>query len=271
LTFPAVDQAGFTFTGSRPALRIVSLVPSQTELLFFLGAEKQVVGVTKFCIHPAKAKSTCAVVGGTKNPNLEQIRQLAPDLILGNKEENDQASIERLRQEFPVWLTDIVSLADVYAMIGAVGQLTDTQPPATALIQQLQKAFSTFVKPLPQRLVYLIWRNPYMAAGQQTFINSMLEAGGFLNVVQQPRYPELTLAEIRNLDPEVIFLSSEPYPFAEKHIAELQAAVPTAQIKLVDGELFSWYGSRLLAAPAYFQELYETLMPTDSRSTQKDG
>lgn len=266
-----VDQTGFPCVLHRPARRIVSLVPSQTALLFDLGLDQQVVGVTRFCIHPAKARSFCTVVGGTKNPDIALIRKLQPDLILGNKEENDRQTIEALREIFPVWLSDVVSLEDAYAMIRAVGLITDTAPRAAELNTRLRAAFSRMPDFGSLGVIYLIWRNPYMAAGQGTFINSLLREAGLMNRVMQPRYPQVSLPELRHLQPQVIFLSSEPYPFSEKHLAEIRAAVPGVHVRLVAGEMFSWYGSRMLAAPAYFQELYAALMPTAVRSSQKEG
>lgn len=270
-TDPIIDQTGYVFTLRRPVQRIVSLVPSQTELLFYLGLERQVVGVTRFCVHPATARSTRTVVGGTKNPDLQRILDLQPDLILGNKEENEQQAIETLRQDFPVWLSDVVSVEDACGMIRAVGVMTDTDQRAVGLENEIRLAFDTLPDFAGLKVVYLIWRNPYMAAGSHTFIHSLLEAAGFSNAVTHPRYPRVTLGEIRQLQPQVILLSSEPYPFSEKHIAEIRAAVPGVVIRLVDGEMFSWYGSRLLRVPGYFQDLFSTLMPTAARSIQKDG
>ncbi len=247
------------------------MVPSQTELLFYLGLDSRIVGVTKFCIHPAQARTTRAVIGGTKNPNLEQIRYLKPDFVLANKEENDRASIEVLRREFPVWVSDITTLEDAYQMMAAVGNLTDTSAKAMRLVADLKTTFSQLPNFGFRKALYLIWRKPYMAAACQTFIDSMLAALRLRNVLASTRYPELSLDEIQQLDPDFIFLSSEPYPFSTKHIQEIQQVVPTARIVLVDGELFSWYGSRLLAAPTYFQELFKALMPTDSKSNQNEG
>lgn len=247
------------------------MVPSQTELLFYLGLDARVVGVTKFCINPAKARTNRAVVGGTKHPDVRLIRSLKPDLIVGNKEENDKATIEILRAEFPVWLSDVVTMEDACGMIADIGLLTNTQPKATHLINQIRSAFEAMPVFKAQTVVYLVWRKPWMAAGTQTFIHSILQAAGLKNVVVQSRYPELSLEHIAELRPDFIFLSSEPYPFSHKHIAEFKYAVPEAQVVLVDGEMFSWYGNRLLAAPAYFQVLNTSLTPTADKSSQNAG
>lgn len=240
-----------------PPRRIVSLVPSQTELLHSLGLDQQVVGITKFCVHPEGWRMQKKTVGGTKTPHLEAIRALQPELIIGNKEENEQSSIEALAQEFPVWMSDIYTLDDALQMMRRVGEVTDREAQAHKLISTIHQRFLSLPRPkVSPRVLYLIWRKPWMAAGSQTFIHEMLESCGFTNAVaNQSRYPELSEGEMQALEPDVVFLSSEPYPFKEKHLAELQALLPQAKLLLVDGELFSWYGSRLLQAPAYFREV----------------
>lgn len=236
--------------------RIVSLVPSQTELLFDLGLDDRVVGVTKFCVHPAHCRSTRKIIGGTKNFDLAAIAQLQPDLILGNKEENYQEGIEYLQQTFPVYVSDIFDLGDALEMIRTVGDLTSTTAKAERLLDEIRQAFQTIATQPPRRVLYFIWRDPWMVAGSQTFINAMLGQTGLVNVASDRlRYPVLTATEIQAFNPDLILLSSEPYPFKEKHVHELQNMCPRADIRLVDGEMFSWYGSRLRLAPAYFNTL----------------
>lgn len=244
-----------------PPKRIVSLVPSQTELLYTLGLEQEVVGLTKFCVHPAQWRKQKVVVGGTKTPHPDKIRALKPDLIIGNKEENERTSIEALAEEFPVWMSDIYGLGDALQMIRQVGEITGKAAEATVLAQKIGDGFTDLPR-LPQiSALYLIWRKPWMGVGSNTFVHQMLERCGFTNVLEQmPRYPELDEATIRQLNPQVVLLSSEPYPFKEKHLAELQALLPNAKLLLVDGEIFSWYGSRLLQAPDYFREVQQILM-----------
>ncbi len=244
---------------SWPPRRIISLVPSQTELLFSLGLEEAVVGITKFCVHPPAWFTAKQRVGGTKTLNIQKIRALKPDLILGNKEENDRFQIESLMDEFPVWMSDIENLEDALNMIQAVGNLTDRRVQAAALAADIRHRFQVLFessKPVALTAAYLIWRKPYMAVGRQTFIHDLLGRAGFTNVFGHlQRYPEVDLAALAAARPQVILLSSEPYPFAEKHVQELAVACPEAKILLVDGELFSWYGSRLQLASAYFQHL----------------
>ena len=236
-----------------PLLRIVSLVPSQTELLVDLGLEEQLVGVTKFCVHPKGLKNRVEQIGGTKALKIQKIIDLQPDLVIGNKEENFITDIQELEQHVPVWMSDIYTLEDSYDMIEQIGKLTDTKEKALSLIESIKREFEQLT-PLKEKkkCLYLIWRKPYMAAAKNTFINHLLEYLGFENALDNERYPEV---DFTNLKTDYIFLSSEPYPFKEKHIEELQAIFPNAEIRLVDGEFFSWYGSRLLDAPKYFKEL----------------
>ncbi|MBC3541375.1 ABC transporter substrate-binding protein [Rufibacter sp. H-1] len=246
----------------QPPRRIVSLVPSQTELLFHLGLGDKIVGVTKFCIHPKEQVKAKTKIGGTKNFNFEVIDQLQPDLIIGNKEENYQAGIEQLQQKYPVWMSDIYSLDDSWEMMQAVGHLTDALLPAEALVSELKQQFAQLQPVVPAiPTAYFIWRNPYMGIGNQNFIDHLLTRCGFENVLGHlPRYPEVSAEQLRSANPRLILLSSEPYPFKEKHIAEFRAICPEAQIKVVDGELFSWYGSRLLHSVPYLQELQQAVM-----------
>lgn len=240
--------------------RIISVVPSQTELLFYLGLNDEVVGITKFCIHPADKFTSKTKVGGTKQLNIGLIKELQPDLIIANKEENEQAQIEGLMTICPVWVSDISNLNEALDMIIKVGEVIGKQNQALVLANAISKQFDLF-KPanLNLRVAYLIWRGPYMVAGQQTFINSLLQKCGLINVFDDDRYPEVSAQQLTAAQPDVIILSSEPYPFNKKHIDEFNALLPNAKVILVDGEMFSWYGNRLLYAPAYFKTLLAQL------------
>ncbi len=246
---------GVTVSVPFPPRRIVSLVPSQTELLADLDLIDAVAGITKFCIHPADWRTRKTIVGGTKNFNFDVIDSLRPDLIIGNKEENYEAGINILRERYPVWMSDIVSFADALAMIRSVGALTNREPAGNEIAQRIAHGFTSMPSFTGQRVLYLIWRDPWMAAGPDTFIHTMLGSLGLRNAVNASRYPELSIEALQVLNPEYVFLSSEPYPFKEKHIDELRTVLPLARMMLVDGEMFSWYGSRLLYAPDYFRSL----------------
>jgi ABC-type Fe3+-hydroxamate transport system substrate-binding protein len=248
------DQMGFTVESKIPPQRIISLVPSQTELLFDLGLADQLVGVTKFCVHPEAAK-TKSKIGGTKKFDFDSIEKLKPDLIIGNKEENYEEGINKLREKYPVWMSDIFSLEDAYSMMLELGRVTNTQQKSIVLVDRIKQNFSSNKKFLPLRVLYLIWKQPWMAAGKNTFIDSLITKLGLVNAIDEARYPELSNEKIMLTAPDVIFLSSEPYPFREKHISELRSLVPNSKVVLTDGEFFSWYGSRLLKAPDYFESL----------------
>ncbi|MDB5196666.1 MAG: iron transporter [Flaviaesturariibacter sp.] len=253
------DQMGRTIELRSTPKRIISLVPSQTELLFDLGLEEEVVGITKFCIRPETWFRSKARIGGTKTVSLEKIKALNPDLIIANKEENVQEQVEALAKEFPVWISDINTLPEAISMIEKVAAVVGKKAEGEALCVKIQTAFYTFqpsnAKP---RAAYLIWKNPYMSVGNDTFIHDMLDRAGFENILShKTRYPEILIEELASLNCEVLLLSSEPYPFKQADIDELQVQLPNTRIELVDGELFSWYGSRLLQAPAYFQGLLE--------------
>ena len=242
---------------------IVSLVPSQTELLHYLGLHDEVVGITKFCVHPPEWFQSKPRIGGTKTLNFEKIAALKPDLILGNKEENERAQIEELQRHYKVWISDISNLPEALDMIRQVGQLTGKTEQAQTLADKIETDFRALADeraPKPMRAAYFIWRKPYMVAAGGTFIHDMMQRAGFENVFADlQRYPEIDLGALAVAAPEAILLSSEPYPFAEKHMAAFREVCPSARIEVVDGELFSWYGSRLLHAPAYFRKLREML------------
>ncbi len=249
-----------------PPQRIVSLVPSLTELLFDLGLDSEIVGLTKFCIHPADKVKSKTVVGGTKNVHLDRVAALAPTLILANKEENTRADIEALQTTFPVLLTDVVTLHDAYDMIVTVGEQVDRQAEAHHLANSISDSFAVLAQHVERRnapsprVAYLIWRDPWMVAGNQTFIDSMLTVAGFANAFgHQPRYPVISPGDLQTTDPDVIMLSSEPYPFNKKHLTELREICPRARLMLVDGELFSWYGSRLVHSAEYLTNLFHAL------------
>lgn len=254
------DQLGNEVSVSFPPQRIVSLVPSQTELLFDLALNDRVVGITKFCIHPENWRKSKTIIGGTKNFDFERIRSLEPDLIIGNKEENYAEGIQTLSAQFPVWMSDIVTLSDALKMIQKIGEITNTSFKSEKIVADIHASFANLKKLQSLKTLYLIWKNPWMAAAPGTFIHEMMRLSGLENVFdKQTRYPELNTEQIQRLNPELILLSSEPFPFKEKHIEELQQLCPNAKIMLVDGEMFSWYGSRLLKFTAYLDNLRRAL------------
>jgi len=258
------DQLGNEVTINYPPKRIVSIVPSQTELLFDLGLDDEVIGITKFCIHPIEKFAAKTKIGGTKKLLIEKIRDLQPDLIIGNKEENTQGEVELLMQEFPVWMSDISNLEDAMKTITQIGELVNREPEAAYLNHLINAGFTDLqtlavTKKIDKTVAYLIWKDPYMVAGKATFIDDILRKIGLNNVIKQSRYPEIDISKLSTLNPQLIFLSSEPYPFKQKHIDEIQDVMPNAKVILVDGEMFSWYGSRLVKAVQYFFEFQDQL------------
>jgi len=242
--------------------RIISLVPSQTELLVDLGLEASIVGVTKFCVHPKHLRMSKVVVGGTKQINLEKIKALKPDIILCNKEENTKTIIEELESIAPIHISDIYNLDDCFELIKMYGDIFKVETRASDLILNIQKERKVFQLQVKTKknfkVAYFIWKNPWMVAASDNFIDVMISEAGFINVFKdEKRYPEISLDNLKLKEAGVIFLSSEPFPFKEEHILEFKTQFPEKTIKIVDGELFSWYGSRLLKSYRYFETLHD--------------
>ncbi|MBK9257745.1 MAG: ABC transporter substrate-binding protein [Saprospiraceae bacterium] len=237
---------------------IISLVPSITETLIFLGLAEKIIGRTKFCIHPVDVIKKIPVIGGTKNPNIHKIKYLKPDLIIANKEENRMEDVQALR-DFPVYVSDIKNTEDLIRFLNDLDQLFNI-PQSLKLASDIESAFTT----KPSKIVnscYLIWKDPWMTIGKDTYIHYVMAQFGFRNVFSNAeRYPEITFEDIENSDADVIMLSSEPFPFKEKHILELTEVFPDKIIILVDGEYFSWYGSRMIAAIPYLNSLHYQLL-----------
>lgn len=254
------DMLGRSVKMVWPPGRIVSVVPSQTELLADLGLEQEVVGITKFCVHPEAWFRSKARVGGTKQLHIDRIVALQPDLIIANKEENVREQIEELSQRFPVWVSNVENVADALHMIRQIGEVVGRFTRAEELAGQIQRAFAQWKPPKRMTAAYFIWRKPWMVAGGDTFIHHMMYLAGFENAFSDKRrYPQVSATDIENARPEVLLLSSEPYPFKSLHAEELKAIYPHAHPILVDGEMFSWYGSRMLYAVPYFKQLWNEL------------
>ena len=238
------------------SLKIVSLVPSITETLFSLGLNQEVVGITKFCVHPQDWFRSKTRIGGTKNTDIEKIKKLNPALIIANKEENVREQIEELGKKFKVLLTDVNNYGEALKMIETIGESVNKAAEAGALVRKIDNGFTSFPKTKTKSALYFIWKDPYMTVGGDTFINDMMRKAGFKNIFDdQLRYPEIKAEASSALKPEYLLLSSEPYPFKQKHANDLKQFFPDSKIRLVDGEMFSWYGSRMLFAPEYFKSL----------------
>ncbi|GEJ45988.1 MULTISPECIES: ABC transporter substrate-binding protein [unclassified Chryseobacterium] len=234
-------------------MKIVSLVPSITEALFDLGlTENEVVGRTKFCIHPQDKIKNVSVIGGTKNINIEKIRTLQPDLIIANKEENVKDQVEALMDDFKVMVTNIDTIEDNYYLLKNLGKLFGKEERAQLFNLKIYDILNQTKLENPVRAAYLIWKNPYMTVGSDTFIHRILSEIGFENIFSNTtRYPQITTEDLADAD--VIMLSSEPFPFKEKHIEELKLFYPDKKIMIVDGEAFSWYGTHIAKCEQYFK------------------
>lgn len=236
-------------------MKIVSLVPSITEALFDLGlTENEVIGRTKFCIHPQEKIKNVSVIGGTKNINIEKIKALQPDLIIANKEENLKEQVEALMEDYKVMVTNIDTIEDNYYLLKNLGKLFGKEEKAKLYNLKIYDVLNQAKLDSPVKAAYLIWKNPYMTIGSDTFIHRILSEIGFQNIFKdKTRYPQITTEDLTDAD--VIMLSSEPFPFKEKHIEELKAFYPDKKIMIVDGEAFSWYGTHIAKCENYFKEL----------------
>jgi ABC-type Fe3+-hydroxamate transport system substrate-binding protein len=233
-----------------PPRRVVSLVPSQTELLAYLGLDQEVVGITRFCTHPPEWRRTKTRVGGTKDFRVEQILSLRPDWVLANMEENDRGRIERLAGQVPVWVSNVRCIDSACGMIRSVGVLTGFPERAEALVGRIRAGFDSPTKPLAgRRVLYAIWRQPWMFAGADTFIDAVLGGLGATNAAADwaGRYPTPDLGQLASSAADLLLLSSEPYPFRMRHAHELAAiGWCPPEVRLVDGAHYSWYGPRLV-------------------------
>lgn len=230
-----------------PYNKIISLVPSLTELMVDLGLEKQLVGRTRFCIHPEDKVKNIEIIGGTKNPNIDKIIDMDPDLVIANKEENRKEDVQQLGSHTEVMVTDIASVEDALVEIKRIGNKTDRTQTALSLISKISTTISERPKTPPLRTAYFIWKDPWMSVGRDTYIHDVMNKYGLMNVFEeQDRYPTIDLKNLSSYAPELILLSSEPYPFKNKHIQEIKKHCPDSKVELVNGEWFSWYGSRML-------------------------
>lgn len=250
------DQIGHLVEFKQTPKRIISLVPSQTELLHDLGLGTEVIGITKFCVHPESWRKSKAIIGGTKNIHHDKIAQLKPDLVIANKEENTKEDIQKLQELYPVYTSDIFTIQESFKMMDDLGSLLNKQQEALSLIKYIQNSFKQVKKFNNETVAYIIWQKPFMLAGRKTFIHSILKLAGFQNIIvsNESRYPEVSLDELKKLNPDFIFLSSEPFPFKQNHLAEIERQTKIKTV-LVDGEMFSWYGSRMLQFSDYLKRL----------------
>lgn len=238
-------------------MKVISLVPSITEALFDLGlTENEVIGRTKFCVHPAEKVKNVEIIGGTKNLNTDKIKSLQPDLIIANKEENVKEQVEELMKDFKVIINNTETIEDNYYLLKNLGLIFNKEEKAQVFNLKIYEIFNQVQLKSKVKAAYLIWKNPYMTVGSDTFIHHVLSEIGFENIFKnKTRYPEIEIADLNEAD--VIMLSSEPFPFKEKHILELKETYPDKKIIIVDGEAFSWYGTHIAKCENYFKNLID--------------
>jgi ABC-type Fe3+-hydroxamate transport system substrate-binding protein len=255
-----VDASGVAVELRRLPRRIVSLVPSTTEILCALGLGEALVGVTVYCVEPRDVVRGKTRIGGEKNPDLEKIRALEPDLVIANIEENVRDDIDRLRAwSIPVWVTYPRTVAEGIQLIGELGELTGSSARAAELLRDIEPLhervrMATARRP-PVAVFYPIWRGPYMTINGDTYIHDMLKVCGARNIFadRPERYPTVTLDEVAARRPDVILLPDEPFRFRRAHLADFAKytdvpAVRDGRIHLVDGKPFSWHGPRIAEA-----------------------
>lgn len=265
------DQMGYSIAAPDKVERIVCLVPSITELLCDLGLEDKIVGITKYCVHPKSCFESKVRVGGTKNFDVEAIKLLDPDIVIANKEENTRELLHKLKTIYPVWISDIQTVDEALTMIQSLGELFRKENKAQEILNKISLNFDQFEANVHLRVAYLIWRRPYMTINKDTYIHDIINRCGFINIFSndKKRYPEIIPQDLIDNSPDVIMLSSEPYPFRDKHIEEVQKICPRARVLLVDGEMFSWYGSRMVHATDYLKKLMQQF-ENDTLLTKKE-
>lgn len=234
-------------------MRIVSLCPSLSELVFDLGRGQDLVGITKFCIHPAEGLAGIEKLGGTKDPKVERIIALEPDIVLLNQEENRLEDAELLRRAgLRCHVSMPRNVQETAEMVRSIASALERAGEGERIAQDIE-ARSRVVRAraeslVPVRWAYLIWREPWMSVNKDTFVQDLLGQAGGLNVFAEleERYPCIEAHDLVETSPDVIFLSSEPFPFQEKHIEELAGltGLERERFRLVDGEYLSWHGSR---------------------------
>jgi len=258
-----VDHLSRTVTYPFPPKKIVSLAPAITDTMYGLVLEEEIVGRTRFCIHPKDKVENALNIGGTKDIKLDRIHQLKPDLIIAEKEENTKEIVEELEQYYPVYVFEVQTVDDAFRMMADLGDITDRAKQANELIQNIKKVFKEIPHGQGKRIAYMIWQRPYMVVGKNTYIQSLLDKLGFVNPFTQfeGRYPEVTVDDLQRAQLDYLFLATEPFPFRDKHLNPMAELLPGVEPHIVDGEMF-WYGVKMLEAVPYFKQTFN-ISPTN--------
>ncbi len=242
--------------------RIVSLCPSITETLVKLGLSSKLAGRTDYCYRPEEEVEHIPRLGGPKDIRIEELKEIAPQLIIAVREENSQEQINTLQERFPVFVFDVTTYSQALDMINKLGELTGKEDNAVEMAHEIDQAFAQIPQlTTPLSFLYLIWKDPLMAAGKRTYINSILAAHGFVNCLDSfiQRYVTLNIEVFKKLSFDLALLPCEPYEFTEEDRKDVLAFFPHSDVRLVDGEAFSWYGYRMLSAASYLKELILSL------------
>lgn len=274
---PVTDIRGVSFAPLQKPFRVVSLVPSWTETLFYLGlTEEEIVGRTDYCIHPRGRVREIEKLGGPRDPNLERIFEINPDLIIADREENRKEDVERIDMHWPVsrvFVTGPTTVNHALKDVAQFGSLFNTRDRACELIENVRSWMARLERKDRGTTVYMVWQDPLVAASRETYIGDVLETLGYRNVIDRStledfnqegsmNYPAVTLERLIRLKPDAILLSTEPFPFRRKHGELLRSRLheldreyaERVEIRIVNGEYFSWYGSRMVPALRYFVE-----------------
>jgi len=270
-----VDVRGISFGPLQKSFSVISLVPSWTETLFYLGlTAEEILGRTDYCVHPPAKVRDIEKLGGPKDPNLDRVFELNPDLIIVDREENRREDVERMDTYWGVsrvFATGPTTVNQALETVGQLGLLLNSRDRARELVENVRSWMTRLVRQDRGTVVYLVWEDPLIAATRQTYIGDVLETLGYKNVLEGSHladvkkesgmaYPVVTLEEVIRLRPETIFLPTEPFPFRRMHVDRLRTQIhqldskyaENVDIRIVNGEYFSWYGSRMIPAFRYF-------------------
>ncbi|WP_217585771.1 helical backbone metal receptor [Lentibacillus saliphilus] len=256
-----VDHLNRPIQYTYPPQRIVSLCPAITETMFHIGLGDSIVGRTRFCKYPEEDDVKHVTnIGGTKDIKLERIKSLQPDLIIAEKEENTKEIVDTLAAHFPVFVFEIQTVNDAYRMIQDLGMITNHQTAADQLVQTIKAEFRSLPQTNGYRVAYMIWQDPYMVVGKETYIQSMLNNMGFVNpfTTLHSRYPIVTEQDLKSAALDYVFLATEPFPFRDQHLDAFRRILPNVTPIIVDGEML-WYGAKMLQAVQYFKKHLRTL------------
>lgn len=248
------DHVGRTIEIAISPKRIISLCPAITTTLFSIGLDKEIIGRTRYCLFPENKVEQLEVVGGTKDINLEKIRTLNPDLIIAEKEENTEEIVLQLEKEFPVYVFEVQSIEDNDRMIQDLGQLTNKETASARLREQILQALGSLPNLQGKKVAYMIWQNPFMVVGDDTYINALLGAMNLVNpfTAVEGRYPVVTLEDLQQMDLDYLLLATEPFRFKERHVEKMASLLTTVQVSLIDGEMF-WYGVNMIDGANYLK------------------